>query len=362
MDKLTQQSGLAIITVLLIVSLMVTLLGFMIEQQHLLVRRIANQNVSEQGHQYGLGVEAWAERVLFDDADRVIDYRGEDWGAFGEPPVSEEEGDSFSLELSSQQDEEPLPVIDFGIDGLEYRIEDLQGRFNLNNLSNPDPTVTRLQKNIFINLLEQLEVGDFDTREQLFGALLDWLDENDLANANGFESDSYRVKSTPYNAADQKLTTLGELKFVEGFTEDIINTISPYVAVLPVDSARININTTSPEVMASLSKAPVVDTSSVVAFLAQREDQAFLGFQPGQINLAETAILGTSPTGGGFTQNMLQTNSQFFLIRTRVALGDYRYCTETTVLRENATPDSSATPRVSVLSRQHNTNCNEIIR
>ena len=212
-------------------------------------------------------------------------------------------------------------------------------------------------------MLEQLEVGEFDAREQLFGALVDWLDENDLARANGYESGDYRVKNTPYNAADQKLTTLGELRFVEGFTAEIINALAPYVTVLPIDNARININTTTAEVLASMSKLPVVDTASVEGFLFLREDPAFLGFQPSNITDAQTAIIGASPVNNGYPGDMLQTNSQFFLIRTHVTLGDYRYCTETTVLRENSTsPDSSANPSISVINRQHNTQCNEIVR
>jgi len=47
-----KQAGIIIIVVLLIVSLMITLLVFMIEKQHVLVRRISNQNVAEQGYQY----------------------------------------------------------------------------------------------------------------------------------------------------------------------------------------------------------------------------------------------------------------------------------------------------------------------
>lgn len=365
------ENGLAIITVLLIIALMVTLLGFMIEQQHLLIRRIANQNVSEQGHQYALGIEAWASRVLHEDADRVIDYAGDDWARFGEPPKdkSAEEYEEFSLDLSSVREREELPVIDFEFDGLEYQIEDLQGRYNLNNLANPDGKYLLEQKNIFFNLLEQLEVGEFDAREQLYGALVDWLDENDARFPNGgVESGDYRVKDTPYNAADQKLTSLGELRYVEGFTQEIINALAPYVTVLPVDNARININTTTAEVMASLSKVPVVDTASVDGFLFLREDPAFLGFQPGSIHEAQTAIIRTVPSGGGYTRQMLQTNSQFFVIRTNVTLGDYRYCTETTVLRENnaspgtTTTATTTTPTITVINRQHNTLCNEIIR
>ena len=362
-----KQSGLAIITVLLIIALMVTLLGFLIEQQHLLVRRITNQNVSEQGFQYAAGIDAWAARVLHDDVDRAVDYWGEDWARFGDPAEiddgEKDESLSFNLDLTSQQEKAALPEIDFGIDSIEYQIEDMQGRFNLNNLANAEPQFLLGQKRLFLNLLDILEIGEFDTRPALYGALADWLDSNDLSNqSGGVESLDYQVKATPYYAADQKLTTLGELRFIEGFTAEVINALAPHVTILPVENARININTTSTEVLASLSAIPVIDTSSVETFLAQRLDKAFLGFQADQIQSAGSAIIATSPSNGSFIKQMMQTSSQFFRINTRVTLGDFIYCAQTTVLREVVDPSAGSAGSVIILNRTHNPLCDEIIR
>lgn len=359
-----RQQGLAIITVLLIIALMVTLLGFLLEQQHLLMRRLANQNIAEQGYQYAVGVDEWAARVLYDDANRVIDYWDEDWAKFGDPPeAKQEERGSFSLSNSNTEEKEPLPTIDFGIDGLSYKIEDLQARYNLNNLANPDKRVVEQQKRIFINLLGLLEIAEFAQREELAAALIDWLDANEEGSLINAESPFYQSKKTPYFAADQKLTTLGELRYVEGFNESVINSLRPYVTVLPVENARINLNTTSAEVMTSLSGAgPELDTASSQTFLAQRQEEGFAGFQPSQIQAAQSAIIGAVPVGGSFINNMLQTNSQFYRVTTRVVLGDFRYCAYTTVFRQNPGADDQSTPKVSVLNRQYNTICDEIIR
>ncbi|MFT7526582.1 MAG: general secretion pathway protein K [Arenicella sp.] len=357
-----QQAGLAIITVMLIIALMVTLLGFLVEQQHLLIRRIANQSVAEQGYQYAAGVDAWAARVLHDDPDRAKDYWGEDWNRFGEHPEDQPDGqDNFSLDPSGQSEREQLPVIDFGNDAvLEFQIVDLMGRYNLNNLAVKNSRVKQDQKAIFLNLLSILQVGDVEEREKLYGALVDWLDANDLKSVNGVESGDYRIKRTPYHAADQKLTTIGELRFVEGFTEEVINALKPYVAVLPFDNAKININTTSTQVLSSISTLPVVDTGSVAVFLSQRSEQDFPGFQT--LQSAERAIIGTRPVGGNFVRNMLQTTSQFFQINARVTLGDYLYCTKTIVLREGANPIGGTTPKVTIFNREQSTLCNEIVR
>jgi general secretion pathway protein K len=191
----------------------------------------------------------------------------------------------------------------------------------------------------------------------LYGALLDWLDENDASNANGFESGDYQSKRTPYFAADQKLTSMGELRYVEGFTAEIIKKLKPFVTILPIEGAKININTTTLEVLASLSSGSVSDTSSAAGFLAEREQPGFQGFQPNRITDAEGAIIGGSVVSAQPVPNMMQVNSQFFQINTKVSLGDYAVCMQSVVLRESATEEAATTPKVSVLSRQHNTLC-----
>ena len=355
-----KQQGLAILTVLLIVALMVTLLGFLVEQQHLLIRRISNQNVAEQGYQYAQGVNSWGARVLFDDQNRQVDYLGEDWAKFGKSGESEEVNeDSFSLDLSSQEKEQPLPIVDFDFDGLEYEIIDLNSRYNLNNLAVREPNVLNQQKVIYMNLLELAGIEELGIRDQLYGALIDWLDENDLANANGVESGTYQVKSTPYYASDQKLSSLGELRFVEGYTIDIINKIKPYVTVLPIENAKLNINTVSAEVLSSISQAPVSDIGPVIAFLSTREQEAFLGFSAGDIEAAKTAIIGVNAVAALPANNMMQVNSQFFQINTKVLLGDFQFCMKTVMMRGNASADSNSSNKVTELSREYDTLCND---
>ncbi|MFT5656421.1 MAG: general secretion pathway protein K, partial [Arenicella sp.] len=202
----------------------------------------------------------------------------------------------------------------------------------------------------------------FEEREKLYGALVDWIDENKETSANGAESSDYRIKRTPYHAADQKLTTLGELRFVEGFTEEVINALKPHVTVLPIDSAKININTTSTQVLAAMSAVPVLDTGSVATFLSQRTKEDFQGFQSANIQEANNAIIDTRPVGGNYVRNMLQATSQFFQINTRVKLGDYLYCTKTIVLREGANPNGGTAPKVTILTREQSTLCDEIVR
>ena len=79
------QKGVVLVVVVLAVALMATLMALMIEDQHLFIRKVANQRVSEQGFQYANGMNAWASRVLTEDGNPVVDYLGEDWALFGRP-------------------------------------------------------------------------------------------------------------------------------------------------------------------------------------------------------------------------------------------------------------------------------------
>jgi len=161
-----RQTGVVLIVVILAIVLMVTLLAIMIEDQHIFIRRLGNQKVTEQGYQYTQGLNAWAEQVLHEDANRTVDHLEEDWAKFGRPEEerSESESESFSLDRSTaaaeEEADEEKATIDFGIDEVEATIEDLQGRFNLNNLAAVGPQAAA-QKRIFLNLLELLEVGEF---------------------------------------------------------------------------------------------------------------------------------------------------------------------------------------------------------
>ena len=339
-----RQSGVVLVIVVLAVALMATLMALMVEDQHLFVRQVANQRVAEQGVQYANGMNAWAARVLTDDSNPTVDYLGEDWALFGRPEPEEDEDGSFSLGSSNQDEEEDEPIVNFGIDGVTGAIEDLQGRYNLNNLANPDQQFLSSQRRILQNLLGQLEIGESADRNQLVENLIDWVDENDTSRSVGLESGDYQSRDLPYQASDQKLSSLGELRFIDGFTQEVINAIEPHVTVLPVDNARININTTTTQVLASLSNTPVADTGSVDAFLAARIDENFLGFQAAQIRQAEEAIIAVSPVPQQPIQNMMQVTSQFFEIQSRVELGESVYCLQSLILRGGATAVASTLP------------------
>lgn len=355
-----KQKGLAIITVLLIVALMVTLIGFLVEQQHIYIRRVSNHNIAEQGYHIALGFEHWAKQELISDIDPLKDYLGEDWALLGKEPEPEEES-SFSLQTTGQKEEE-RKQLEFELGDSKIKVVDMQGRYNLNNLIYGNPAQRKQQQRIFMNLLEILGVDELQRREELYGALYDWLDENDFTVANGYESNDYRSLTTPYYAADQALSAIGELKFVRGFDTALIRQLIDHVTVLPVPFAGININTTSAEVLASLSSSVVTDITPVDAFLIQRENPAFVGFDAANIDEAVDAVIAVSATGTTQPyQSMMQVTSEYFQVYSQWSAGDYTYCMQTLLHRPPPSSNNDDDSVVDVIRRQYNTLCYEDI-
>ena len=361
-----RQSGLVMLMVVGVVVLMIVLLALLLEDQHRMIRQIGNQRVAEQAYHYSQGLNAWALRVLHNDKNPLSDHEKETWAEFGRPKEdSEAQTDGFSLDSSlplGQSDEEEA-TIDFGIDTIEVTINDLQSRFNLNNLTSPkkDQSPPQSAKRIFLNLLQVLEIGEYqEDREQLYWNLVDWMDENDTSAGFGAESGDYQIRSKPYFASDQPLSSVGELRYVKGFSKEVVSKLSPFVVVLPVKNAKINLNTASKEVLSSLAGGPVVDASQIDSLLARKEQPGFQGFNQGDIQGAQTMLNGVSP-GQNSIENMLQVTSQFYQINTKVELGDHKVCTRTTVLRpsvnDSKLKDSEST--ISVLSREQDTICKD---
>ena len=349
------------IVVVMLVFLMMTLLAFLVEDQHLLLRRIANQNVAEQGYQLGEGANAWAMRVLHADADRAVDSPLEDWALLGQPiaPTSEQESARFTLQRDNSQDDREQPAsLDFGDAEVDIYITDLQGKYNLNNLARREPKARAAQKTIFLNLLETIGIAEFEARELMYASLYDWLDENSEETPNGMESGAYASQPVPYYASDQPLSTLGELYYVNGFTRQIIADLSPFVTVLPEENARININATTPEVLASLSSTPIYDIGTVSAFLGIRGTPQFQGFGQGDISAAENAIIGVSIVGQQPPiAGMLSVSSSYYQINVKVQLDSSFYCMRTKVFRDPSGANSELADATIILEREYDSLC-----
>lgn len=145
-----------------------------------------------------------------------------------------------------------LPIKNYAIgDGLlNAQIQDERGKLNLNDLvaSAGDPIQSKTRIDRIRRLFELLQLNP-----DLVDALIDWLDQDDNPRPAGAESLHYQSLRPAYRAANGPLQAISDLRLIKGFTPDIINRLSRYVTVYPIDGgAPVNINTAEPAVIQAL--------------------------------------------------------------------------------------------------------------
>jgi general secretion pathway protein K len=244
------------------------------------LRRTESALAADQGLMFMQGAEAWAADILRQD---LVDS-----------PASDNLSEPWATQLP------PLPVDGGTIIG---KLEDLQGRFNLNNLVKPDGTENPLARQQFERLLTLLQIDP-----GLAGAVVDWLDaDNDLRFPTGGEDVTYAGADPPYRAANTMITSASELMAVSGFKREIYTALAPYVTALPIGT-KLNVNTASAVVLASLSDD--IDVSTAEGLVMQRNDAAFPDIDKTFEGLVDPKVL-----------KEIDGVSQHFLLTATVTLG-----------------------------------------
>jgi len=266
----------ALITAVLVVAIAAVIATSMMSRQNFDTRRTANIIHRDQAIAYALGAEYWAGVELNRDAqENNFDHLGENW-AYDLPP---------------------LPIDGGYVNG---RLQDLQGRFNLNSVLEP------IQAERFTRLCQAINVDpDF------LPALQDWIDGDTEAREDGAEDESYTLLDPPYRAANRFLVDTSELLLVKGVSVDDYNILTFYVSALPL-SGDINVNTASPQLIQSLTRdVTVPDVERIIGIRANNpyqdvglfvEDEAFAGRE--------------------ISEDFLTVSSQYFLLTADVMLGN----------------------------------------
>ncbi len=284
--------GIALITAMLVVALAAIAAAAVLVSANNGIRRASTLIDGERAWWYAQGLESWVRRILARDAEKdgAVDYKGEDWAR----PV------------------DYLPVEQGALRG---GLEDLQGRFNLNNLGVAQPQKYQQQ---LARLFQNIPDLDSAQAQPLAEAIADWIDSNEIPNgAGGAEDTDYLSLPQPYRAANQPMASPSELLAVKGMTPAIYQALAPYVAALPIGSnrvaTRINVNTASAPVLLSL--AATVDRGKIELFIADRDKNPAKSVQ-------ELQKKGTLPAE--VTADMVDVRTQFFLMKTEAFIGSGR--------------------------------------
>lgn len=248
MISVRKARGVALITAMLITAITGSLAAGLAWDNALDVRRTMVLLFHEQGMQVAMGAESWIQNILRDDGiDSTTDHLGELWAS----------------ELPG------LPVDNDSVQGaVAGKIEDLNGRLNVNNLIDRNGELNQVVLEQFQRLLVIL---DLDPR--FAGLTYDWIDPDDNASfPDGAEDSIYTGLTPPYRTYNRSLVNVTELAALEGMDKASFDILLPHVTALPRGTI-INVNTATPAVLQSLDAN--LDATTVESLLSQREEGGF---------------------------------------------------------------------------------------
>jgi len=244
-------SGVALITAMLIAALAGSLAAGLSWDNALDVRRTMVMLYRDQAIQVAVGSEGWVRSILREDAAQSeTDHLDEVWAT----------------------DIPALPIDSEAVQGQIWgSIEDLQGRFNVNNLIDSTGEVNQPFFEQYERLLEVLELDP-----ALAGATVDWLDPDQQETIpDGAEDPIYTGYTPAYRTADRPIFNITELAAVNGMDRISFEILLPHVIALPNLSGEptaVNVNTATLEVLQSLGN---IDRSMAEGLIQAREDGGF---------------------------------------------------------------------------------------
>jgi general secretion pathway protein K len=240
------QRGLALIVAMLIAALAAAVAVSVATAQAQWSTRVLQRRDQVEAQSIALAGVAWARQILEQDGLHAgaIDHLGEPW-ALPLPPTPVDHGD------------------------VEGRIVDAQAMLNVNNLASPAHATFERSRLARLLAVERVPAA-------LLASMIDWVDADDAAQADGAEDAWYLRQAQPALAANAAAARVDEFAYVRGMTAATMRRLEPFVTALPIDTP-LNVNTASAEVLAaSLANAT---PDAVAALVASRARQPFVSVQ-----------------------------------------------------------------------------------
>lgn len=298
---MTRQRGVALIIALVVVALATILATRIGSSGARDQRRSATLIAQQQAFQVSLGAEAWAAEILRDDFNRnqTVDSLDEMWAQCVQLPVNDGE----------------IAITMCG--------EDLQGRFNVNNLVLADGTTRNdLAYEQFQRLLARLQL-----EPKWADLIVDWLDSDTLANGtDGAEDGVYTGQQPPYRTANRWITSTSELLSLPGFGAERYRTLQPYVAALPPVGtpygSPLNV-CTAPGIVLDALAPGLQQFGQDAKQLATNRQKGCFPYRSDLESILQRS--GMPPQQYQATVSTLQQSSQWFRLTTRVSIGTAQF-------------------------------------
>jgi general secretion pathway protein K len=317
-----RQRGVALIIALILVALATILATKLTFDGFIERKRTIGVLAAEQALQFGLGAEALAADALAQDAQN----NGQQTtlaAPWAQP------SQAFPITPPDDPEAEPIGT-------MQGQLEDMQGRFNLNNLARVvagtapvgqtgqagQPTQDPQPLEQFQRLLALVGL------EPKWAAIArDWIDADDIPGSpDGAEDQVYTSQIPPYRTGNWPMMSPTELMNLPGFGADRYRKIAPYVTALPSSTVLINICT-----------APAVVLESLADDLNGEYNPEMLanGRKSGCFPDLNTFRNVVGPKELAAITGRYGQTSQYFRLRTRITLGTTEFTLYSLLQRSN---------------------------
>jgi len=292
---IAKQKGTALVLAILIMILCSIAATALVKDNLLTIRLLQNVKTGDQATLYTQAGEAYVAQLLVRDKEKnKTDSLQDDWAKLAAP---------------------------FDIEGGEIQIvvEDLQGRFNLNNLVDEEGKASKDDIKRFRRLLVALELD-----AELAEPVLDWIDADiNSTLPTGAEDDVYSVNEEPYRTANAEFISTSELLKVKGVTSEIYEKLAPHISALP-GHVTVNVNTATAPVYAAVIEG--LSLSEATAIVEQRGDSVYT---------SEAEFRGAQALEGRKTEDV-GVDSDYFRVEVNVQLSRYRARSQSVLKRAGA--------------------------
>ena len=195
--------GTALVTVMLLVSVMAAGAAITFDALGLSVKRTTAQRVFGQARYYALG----GEQLVLAAAEKM-----------------------YKADIKLMEPQAVTYAIEGGqIDGL---ITDASNCFNINSLVQLSDRgayqVQPVYADQYSRLLMHLGLAEREA-QRLTSTLVDWIDSDSRPLPGGAEDYDYSNRGIPYRAANTLVSDLSELTLVQGYTDEIVTLVTQYL-------------------------------------------------------------------------------------------------------------------------------------
>ncbi|MFD1611581.1 type II secretion system minor pseudopilin GspK [Sphingomonas tabacisoli] len=292
------ERGAALLTVLMLVSVMAVLSASALERLRLSTRVAANAGAIDQARAFALA----AEQIAANRINALVEA----------DPVRTPTG------WAGRETALPLPG---GI--ASAVVQDGGNCFNLNSVVGGQAAGPLMARPVgiaqFVALMQILGIGEGEARHVAV-SLSDWIDSDNLMQPEGAEDAAYAGRETPYRTPNTLIADPSELRAVAGVTPEIYRKIRPWVCALPVtELSPINVNTLTPEQapLISMLAPTIVSPARARALLAARPVAGWEGaYQFWQNFSAQGQVVPAE------AQAQVGVRTRWFALKLKVRLGD----------------------------------------